>query len=313
MLGNTPIRRCPCLSSHFNTNIFIKEEFYNYGKSAKGRPAFFMIQEAITHNRIRPGGTFVEASSGNTGLAIAMLAKKMGYKSKIFISKNCSDEKIDLLIAAGAQIEICENSNGLKDFNSTQFRAQSFAANQSNAYFTDQYYNPENIRAHYETTGPEIWAQTGGRLTHFIAGIGTGGTISGVGRYLKQKSTKIKIWGIEPIGSILSHFLLHQKIPSDIEAFEAIEGIGRSFVPGTFDPSAVDLIYQVGREDAIAAGHTYAEETGIFAGFSSAAILAGLQKSLQLNPFLEDDCVVLLFPDHGDRYMSKLYAKTINK
>ncbi|TDS10952.1 PLP-dependent cysteine synthase family protein [Sphingobacterium paludis] len=310
IIGNTPIRKCEFLSSRYHSNIYIKEEFHNPGMSAKDRPAYYMIQDAINRNCISPGGTFVEASSGNTGLGIAMFAKQYGYRSKIFVSKSCSQEKIAILEAAGAEIEICDNSNGLGDFYSTQFKAQSYAATQPNAYFTNQYYNSQNIRAHYKTTGPEIWKQTDGQITHFLCGVGTGGTISGVGRYLKEQRPNVNIWGVEPAGSILQHYLDARSIPEQIAPFESIEGIGRNFVPGSFDPTPVDHIYQVTQEDTKTMARAYRTDTGILCGFSSAAVLACLQRyatGMHLKP---TDTLVLLFPDHGSRYISKLYSET---
>ncbi|WP_157836775.1 PLP-dependent cysteine synthase family protein [Sphingobacterium deserti] len=309
LIGSTPIRKCEYLSTRYHSNIYIKEEFHNPGKSAKDRPAYYMIEDAINRNCIPPGGIFVEASSGNTGLGIAMLAKQYGYRSKIFVSNSCSQEKISILEEAGAEIEICDNSNGLGDFQSTQFKAQSYAAMQPNAYFTNQYYNTQNIRAHYKTTGPEIWKQTGGHITHFLCGVGTGGTISGVGRYLKEQQQNIKIWGVEPTGSILQHYLKERSIPAQIAPFESIEGIGRNFVPGSFDPTPVDHIFQVSQDDTKAIATAYRNETGILCGFSSAAVLACLHQyaaDMHLKP---TDTLVLFFPDHGSRYISKLYSE----
>lgn len=313
LIGNTPIRRCDFLSELYNTNVFIKEEFHNLGMSAKDRPAFYMIQDAIKNKRIKPGGTFVEASSGNTGLGITLIAKQFGYNAKIFVSKSCSQEKIAILTNAGAEIEICDNSNGLHDFHSTQFRAQSFAATQPNAYFTNQYYNSQNIRAHYKTTGPEIWKQTDGKITHFLSGVGTGGTISGVGSFLKEQRSEICIWGVEPKGSILKHYLYNRTIPEEIRPFDAIEGIGRNFVPGSFDPQHIDEIFQVEQEETKIMAREYREKTGILSGFSSAAVLASLKRysnEMNLNP---THTVVLFFPDHGSRYVSKLYTETTDK
>ncbi|MBD1432986.1 cysteine synthase family protein [Sphingobacterium sp. DN00404] len=310
-IGNTPLRRCDALSTRYHTNIFIKEEFHNPGMSAKDRPALFMIKDAIAKNKIKPGGIFVEASSGNTGLGITLIAKKLGYRAKIFISQSCSQEKINLLIKAGADIEICENSNGLHDFNSTQFKAQSFAAIHPNAYFTNQYYNNQNIRAHYQTTAPEIWEQTVGNITHFIAGVGTGGTISGVGRFLKEQRSDIKVWGIEPKGSILSHFLKHRTLPTSMIPFDAIEGIGRNFVPGSFDATYVDHIFQVNCQKTKHIAKEYYSQTGIMAGFSSAAVMASLDCYIDKMSFIPTDTVVLFFPDHGDRYISKLYNGSV--
>lgn len=306
-IGNTPLRRCDVLSDRYRSNIYIKEDFHNPGQSSKDRPALFMLEDAIKKGKISPGGTFVEASSGNTGLGIAVIAKTLGYKAKIFVSHSCSEEKISLLEEAGADIERCNNSNGLQDFNSTQFRAQSYAANHANTYFTNQYYNSQNIRSHYRTTGPEIWEQTKGNITHFIAGVGTGGTISGVGRYLKEQKASIKIWGIEPRGSILSHFLNHRQLPESILPFDPIEGIGRNFIPGAFDAEAVDQIFQVSSKDTKATAQDYYRQSGILTGYSSAAVLAALALHQEKMTFGQSDNIVLFFPDHGKRYISKLY------
>ncbi|NGM65054.1 PLP-dependent cysteine synthase family protein [Sphingobacterium sp. SGR-19] len=312
-IGNTPLRHCDALSTRYHTNIFIKEEFHNPGMSAKDRPALFMIEDAIAKKKIKPGGIFVEASSGNTGLGIALVAKKLGYRAKIFVSQSCSQEKVDLLIKAGADIEICENSNGLHDFNSTQFRAQSFAASHPNAYFTNQYYNTQNIRAHYKTTAPEIWEQTKGNITHFIAGVGTGGTVSGVGRFLKEQQPEINIWGVEPYGSILAHFLKYRNQPNQIVPFDPIEGIGRNFVPGSFDAAYVDHIFQVNYQETKAIAKEYYSETGIMTGFSSAAVIASLKRHVENMKFTAADTVVLFFPDHGNRYISKLYKGSVHQ
>ncbi|MHC8948984.1 PLP-dependent cysteine synthase family protein [Sphingobacterium hungaricum] len=312
LIGNTPLRKCGYLSTENKTNIYIKEEFHNPGMSSKDRPALYMIQDAIAKNKIKKGGEFVEASSGNTGLGIAMIANELGFKSTIFVSQTCSDEKIAMLESAGARVEICENSNGLHDFYSTQFKAQSYASNHPNAYFTNQYYNSGNIKAHYLTTGPEIWEQTKGKITHFIVGVGTGGTISGVGRYLKEQNKDIKIWGVEPSGSILSHFLEYGEVPDDNTKMEPIEGIGRTFVPGSFDGKYVDKIFQIGYQESADRAVSYRKDSGLLTGFSSAAVIAALDKYVEDMDFQPNDLVVLLFPDHGSRYISKLYAGETN-
>ncbi len=310
-IGNTPLRKCVHLSTRFDTNIYIKEEFYNQGKSSKDRPALFMVQDAIAKNKLTKGGIFVEASSGNTGLGITLIATHLGYQAKIFVSKSCSQEKIDALIAAGASIEICENSNGLHDFYSTQFRAQSYAATNANAYFTNQYYNSQNIRAHYKTTGPELWDQTSGTITHFIAGIGTGGTISGVGRYLKEKNKKIKVWGVEPNGSILQDFMKNRRVPEFTQPFDSIEGIGRNFVPGAFDVDYIDKIFQIGCDETKRNAVDYHNQTEFLVGYSSAAVIAAVEKHLSSMNLTQTDHVVLFFPDHGSRYKSKLYNNPV--
>ena len=306
-IGNTPLRREDYLSKKYGTNILIKEEFYNPGKSSKDRAAWFMVEDAIKRNKIVEGGTFVEASSGNTGISIALIAKELGYRSKIFVSASCSDEKINLLESYGAEIERCDNSNGLHVFNSTQYLAQAFCTNNPNTYFTNQYYNSNNIKAHYKTTGPEIWQQTNAAVTHVLVGVGTGGSISGIGRYLKERNAAIKIWGVEPKGSVYHLFMDNKPIPEEEVRFDAIEGIGRTFIPGAFDKQVVDHIFQIGKDKSEAIAHQHLEECGDLLGFSSAAVLATLDENVERMNLKETDQVVLFFPDHGNRYINKLY------
>jgi len=308
LIGNTPLRRNDRLSTRYNTNILIKEEFCNPGKSSKDRVAWFMLEDAINKKKITPNGVFVEASSGNTGISIALFAKKLGYKSKIFVSTSCSEEKIEILKSYGAAIQICDNSNGLHDFNSTQYLAQSFAANNPDTYFTNQYYNSNNIKAHYKTTGPELWEQTDGGITHVLIGVGTGGSISGVGRYLKEKNKNIKIWGVEPKNSVYTLFLDNKPFPQEEIKFDPIEGIGRTFIPGAFDRNVVDKIYQIGEKESRLTATLYKEETGDLLGFSSAAVLAALDFHFHKMNLKPNDQVVLFFPDHGNRYINKLYS-----
>jgi cystathionine beta-synthase len=311
-IGNTPFRRDEYLSMRYNTNILIKEEFHNPGKSSKDRAAWFMVEDAIKNNKIAPGGTFVEASSGNTGISIALIAKKLGYKAKIFVSASCSDEKIDLLKSYGAEIQQCDNSNGLHVFNSTQYLAQNYSSNTENTYFTNQYYNSNNIKAHYKTTGPEIWTQTNGEVTHVLVGVGTGGSISGIGRYLKEQNPKVKIFGIEPKDSVYSLYMQNIPIPDEEAKFDSIEGIGRTFIPGAFDKNAVDEIFQIDKNATVAISKKYREISGNLLGYSSAAVLAALDKHIEKMNLTENDQVVLFFPDHGDRYIHKLYKDLVS-
>lgn len=306
-IGNTPLRRDEYLSKRYRTNILIKEEFYNPGKSSKDRAAWFMVEDAIKRNKIVEGGTIIEASSGNTGISIALIAKELGYKSKIFVSASCSDEKIKLLESYGAEIERCDNSNGLHVFNSTQYLAQAFCSNNPNTYFTNQYYNSNNIKAHYKTTGPEIWQQTNAAVTHVLVGVGTGGSISGIGRFLKERNPQVKIWGVEPKNSVYHLFMKNKPIPEEEVSFDAIEGIGRTFIPGAFDKQVVDHIFQIGKDKSVSMAHQYLEEQGELLGFSSAAVLAALDEHVDKMDLKEDDQLVLFFPDHGSRYINKLY------
>ncbi len=311
-IGNTPLRKNIYLSEKYQCSIYIKEEFHNLSESSKDRPAWYMINEAIQQQKICPGGTFVEASSGNTGIGIARLAGELGYRTHVFVSKNCSCEKLDLLKRYGAYIEICENSHGISDHQSTQHKAQEYAQHHLNTYYTNQYSNQANLRAHFETTGPEIWQQTKGAITHFFAGIGTGGTISGVGRFLKNQNSKIKICGVEPKGSVLSHYFKHGSLPPISIPMERIEGIGRTFVPDVFDANSVDLIYQVLLQESRQIALSYFREHHELIGFSSAAVLAGLDMYMQQHKLDREMQVVLLFADHGDRYRQILYPELTN-
>ncbi len=306
-IGNTPLTRCSFLSDKFKTNIYIKDESFNPGKSSKDRAAYFMLEEAIKRNKVSPGGTIVEASSGNTGISIALMARELGCRVKIYVSKTCSAEKRALLEEYGASIEVCDNSYGLHVFNSTQYQAQAYAANNENAYFTNQYYNSANIKAHYRTTGPEIWEQTDKRVSHVLVGIGTGGSISGIGRYLKEQNDAIRVIGIEPLNSVYQAYLSDGALAHHGIVHDAIEGIGRTFIPGTFDAQVVDTIYQVDEKRTKQCAQDHRSDTNRLIGFSSAAVLTALEQNINELNLASDDHLVLFFPDHGDRYLQKLY------
>lgn len=307
IVGDTPLKENDFLSKKFCCSVFVKEEFRNPNKSSKDRPACYLVKDAIDNHKIQPGGTFVEASSGNTGIAIAWMAKLYGYKSTIFVSKSCSVEKLDVLRSHDAEIVICENSNGIQDPTSTQSCARAYAENNPDSFFTNQYENQVNALAHYETTGPEIWEQSHGKVTHVFIGVGTGGTISGVGRYLKEQNNAIQIIGIEPCGSILSDYLENGIESTNDVPMDKIEGIGRKFVPSVFDPRSVDRIDQVSIEDAINCARQHHKDTKQLLGFSSAAVVSSFADYMEKKPPLPEDFYVLLFPDYGDRYLKVLY------
>ncbi|MBL1408972.1 cysteine synthase family protein [Sphingobacterium faecale] len=312
-IGNTPLQQCIYLSERHQCNILIKKEYYNLNKTSKDRPAWHMIQNAIKSGRLKSGYTIVEASSGNTGIGIAQIAQQLGYPCCIFVTKDCAREKLKLLRQLDAQIFTCDNSNGIDDLLSTQYQAAEYAANTPFSFFTDQYNNPQNPIAHYRTTGPEIWEQCHGKISHFFAGIGTGGTISGVGKYLKSKSNNIQICGIEPKGSILQYYKVHGTASLKTSTMDKIDGIGRRFIPGTFTASHVDDILQVSRQETISCAHDYYEATGTLLGFSSAAVLVGLEKYLQHTDLHPPKDIVLLFADYGDRYLNSLYPNLKEK
>lgn len=307
-ISHTPLDRCDYLSEKYRCGIYIKKEFFNPSKSAKDRPALNMIHQAIAHHGLVPGDTLVEASSGNTGIAIAYYARSLGYKAVIFVSKNCSKEKLAELHALGAEVIVCENSNGVDDTHSTQFRARQYANAHQRTHYTDQYNNDANYRAHLKTTGPEIWQQSSGRVTHFFAGLGTGGTLRGVGSFLKSKDPQVKVVGIEPRGSVLAHYKECGELPALVPVMDKISGIGRTFVPTIFDPTVLDHILQVGATRAKEMAQTYFQETGVCIGFSSAAVLCGLEDYVERFGVNSSNTLVLLFADHGARYKELLYS-----
>lgn len=306
-IGHTPLDRCDYLSEKYRCEIYIKKEFFNPSKSAKDRPALNMINDAIASRGLKPGDTLVEASSGNTGIAIAYYARSLGYKAVIFVSKYCSKEKLTELHALGAKVIVCENSNGLEDNNSTQFLARQYADTHGNTYYTDQYNNEANYRVHLMTTGPEIWQQSHGGITHFFAGLGTGGTLRGVGSFLKSQSSTVKVVGVEPVGSVLAHYKEYGILPVFIPVMDKISGIGRAFVPGVFDPEVLDQILQVRATRAKEMAQTYFQETGCCVGFSSAAVLCALEDYVQQLGVDTKSTLVLLFADHGARYRELLF------
>jgi cystathionine beta-synthase len=305
IIGQTPMAYSAALSKICGCSVYIKEEYKNPGQSSKDRIACHMIEMAEKRGLLKPGYTVVEASSGNTAIGLALVCKQKGYPCILFLSKSASIEKVKIIRQLGASIQFCETSGGPEDPNSSQALAAEYARWNEKTYYCDQYFNPDNKEAHYMSTGPEIWDQLAGKITHFVSGVGTGGTISGVGEYLKEMNNNIKIWGVDPVGSILTQ--VFRKVPREAILLKPyiIEGIGRSFIPGSINFDTIDDFIQVDSRESALAVHSYYHLSGFMAGFSSGAVIAALLKmKSELNP---TDRVVLLFPDRGDRYMSKLF------
>jgi cystathionine beta-synthase len=304
-IGKTHLIHNEYLSDRHRCSVFLKAEYLNPGMSAKDRPALYMIEHAERQGLLKPGFTVVEASSGNTAIGLAIVCKSKGYECHFFIGSKCTKEKQQLLKALGAEVTICSSSGDHTEPDSTISRAYKFVESNPRSYFCNQYNNPANSMAHYKTTGPEIWEQTNGSLTHFLAGVGTGGTISGVGKYLKEQNGDVSIIGVDPEGSVLKEYHLTGTISNLKRNPYQIEGIGRSFIPGILDNHYVDEFVSISDEEAVTVAYELVQETGFIPGFSSAAVLAALDKiSYKLN---SSSSVVLLFPDHGSRYLSTLY------
>ena len=304
-IGNTPLVKINKLTADLPCLVLAKYETFNPGNSVKDRMALRMIEDAEADGRLKPGGTIVEGTSGNTGMGLALAAIVKGYKMICVTTDKQSKEKVDILRAVGSEVYVCPSDVAPEDPRSYYSTAKRLGAETPNAWYVNQYDNPSNAKAHYESTGPEIWEQTRGKVTHFIVGVGTGGTISGVGRYLKEKNPDIKVWGIDTYGSVFKKY--HETgIFDQNEIYPYVtEGIGEDILPANVDFSILDGFTKVTDKDAAVYTQKLAKEEGMFVGNSAGAAIKGL---LQLSEhFTKDDVVVVLFHDHGSRYVGKMY------
>ncbi len=304
-IGNTPIVKLNRLTKEVSATVLAKVETTNPGNSVKDRMAVKMIEDAEKAGIIKPGGTIIEGTSGNTGMGLALACIIKGYKLICVLNDKQSKEKMDILRAVGAEVVVCPTAVEPSDPRSYYSVSRRLAQETPNSWYVNQYDNLSNRLAHYESTGPEIWEQTEGRITHFVVGVGTGGTISGVGRYLKEKNPNIKIWGIDTYGSVFKKYK-ETGIFDENEIYPYItEGIGEDILPANVDFDVIDLFEKVTDKDAAVYTRKLAREEGIFVGNSAGAAIKGV---LQLKDQLaEDDVVVVLFHDHGSRYVGKIF------
>ncbi len=304
-IGNTPMVKLNKITQHLKGTILAKIETSNPGNSIKDRMAVKMIEDAEEAGLLKPGGTIIEGTSGNTGMGLAMAAVVKGYRCIFTTTDKQSKEKIDALRAFGAEVIVCPTNVDPEDPRSYYSVSSRLQKEIPNAWKANQYDNLSNSKAHYEQTGPEIWEQTEGKITHLVVGVGTGGTISGTAKFLREKNPNIKVWGIDTYGSVFKKFK-ETGIFDKNEIYPYItEGIGEDFLPKNVDFDQIDLFEKVTDKDAALMTRDLARKEGIFAGNSAGAALAGL---LQLGAELkEDDVVVIIFHDHGSRYMGKMY------
>lgn len=304
-IGHTPMIRLNSVAQGIQATVLAKVETFNPGHSIKDRMAVKMIDDAEASGKLLPGGTIIECTSGNTGMGLALVACVRGYKCIFTTSDKQSKEKIDMLKAMGAEVIVCPTNVDPTDPRSYYSVAEKLSKEINNSFWCNQYDNLSNGQAHYESTGPEIWDQTDGKITHLVVGVGTGGTISGTARYLKEKNPAIRIWGIDTYGSVFKKY--HETgIFDEKEIYPYItEGIGEDILPKNVDFSLIDLFEKVSDKDAALAARRLAREEGILLGYSAGSALAGLhQLKNQLKP---EDTVVLIFHDHGSRYVGKIY------
>jgi len=304
-IGGTPLIKLNRVVSNIPATVLAKVETFNPGHSIKDRMALKMLEDAEKAGKIKPGGTIIECTSGNTGMGLAIAGAVKGYKCIFTTNDKQSKEKIDLLKALGAEVVVCPTNVGPEDPKSYYSVARKLSGEIPNSYWFNQYDNLSNSQAHFETTGPEIWEQTEGKITHLVVGVGTGGTISGTARYLKSKNPNIKIWGIDTYGSVFKKY--HETGEFDEkEIYPYItEGIGEDILPKNVDFSVIDHFEKVSDKDGALAARRLAREEGLLMGYSAGSAVAGL---LQMaGKLTADDLVVVIFHDHGSRYVGKIF------
>lgn len=304
-IGHTPMVKLNKLTKELPCLVLAKYETFNPGNSVKDRMALQMIEDAEREGILKPGGTIIEGTSGNTGMGLALAAAVKGYKIICVINDKQSKEKIDILKAVGSEVHICPTDVAPEDPRSYYSTARRLATEIPNSWYVNQYDNPSNAKAHFLTTGPEIWEQTSGKVTHFVVGVGTGGTISGVGTYLKSKNPDIKIWGVDTYGSVFKKY--HETgIFDENEIYPYVtEGIGEDILPKNVNFDIIDGFTKVTDKDAAIYTRRLAREEGMFLGYSAGSAIKGV---LQLaEHFTPEDVVVVLFHDHGSRYVGKVY------
>lgn len=304
-IGNTPMVKLNKITAEIPAMVLAKVEYFNPGHSCKDRMALKMVEDAEADGRLKPGGTIIEGTSGNTGMGLALAAIIKGYKLICVITDKQSKEKMDILRAVGAKVVVCPTDVEPTDPRSYYSVSKRLAEETPNSWYVNQYDNLSNTKANYEQTGPEIWEQTDGKITHFVVGVGTGGTISGVAKYLKEKNPNIKIWGVDTYGSVFKKYK-ETGIFDENEVYSYVtEGIGEDILPQNVNFDLIDGFTKVTDKDAAVYTRKLALEEGLFVGMSSGSAIKGV---LQLkDEFGPDDLVVVLFHDSGSRYVGKIF------
>ncbi len=308
LIGNTPLIKLNTISKGFKGNYFSKVEAFNPGHSSKDRIALYIIEEAERQGILKPGDTIIETTSGNTGFSIAMVSIIKGYQCILAVSSKSSADKIDMLKTMGAKVYVCPAHVNADDPRSYYEVAKRLNEEIKGSVYINQYFNELNIDAHYKTTGPEIWDQTDGKITHLVACSGTGGTISGIARYLKEKNPKVKIIGVDAFGSVIKKYHETQEFDEKEIYPYRIEGLGKNLIPSATDFDVIDLFVKVNDEESAHTAREIARTEGQFVGYTSGAAMQAVKQLNEEGEFKDTDNVVIVFPDHGSRYMSKIYS-----
>ncbi len=306
-IGNTPLIRLNKITRSLPCPVFAKVEYFNPGNSVKDRMALKMVEVAEKEGKLKPGGTIIECTSGNTGMGLALAACVKGYKCIFATTDKQSKEKMDILKAVGAEVIVCPTNVEPDDPRSYYSVAARLAKEIPNSFHCNQYDNLANRLAHYETTGPEIWEQTDGKITHLVCTAGTGGTVTGTAMFLKEKNPAIQIWAIDVYGSLLTKYYRTGEIDMHEVHPYISEGFGEDFVPKNYDMSVIDYFEQVTDKDGAIMARKLAKEEGIFCGYSAGSCIQGLMQVAAKIKLKKDDMVVCIFHDHGSRYVAKIY------
>jgi cystathionine beta-synthase len=308
LIGKTPLIKLNKMTQGFDGEFFAKVEAFNPGHSSKDRIALHIIEEAERTGILSPGDTIIETTSGNTGFSIAMVSIVKGYECILAVSSKSSPDKIDMLKSMGAQVYVCPANVKADDPRSYYEVAKRLHNDIKGSVYINQYFNALNLDAHYKTTGPEIWEQTEGQITHLVACSGTGGTISGISKYLKEQNPDIRIIGVDAYGSVLKKY--HETREFDAKEIYPyrIEGLGKNLIPTATDFDVIDVFVKVTDEESAHTAREISRTEGLFVGYTSGAAMQALKQLNEAGEFKKGDKVVVVFPDHGSRYMSKVYS-----
>lgn len=308
LIGNTPLIKLNKVSAGLIGNFYAKVEAFNPGHSTKDRIALYIIEEAEKKGILKPGDTIIETTSGNTGFSLAMVSIIKGYDCILAVSSKSSKDKIDMLRSMGAKVYVCPANVSADDERSYYNVAKRLHEETKGSVYINQYFNELNVDAHYNSTGPEIWEQTGGQITHLVACSGTGGTISGTARFLKEKNPNIRILGVDAFGSVLKKYHETKEFDNDEIYPYRIEGLGKNLIPTATDFDIIDKFIKVSDEDSAHTAREIVKKEGLFVGYTSGAAFQAVKQFAEEGEFDENSKVVIIFPDHGSRYMSKVFS-----
>ena len=308
LIGNTPLIKLNKMTSEFKGNYHAKVEAFNPGHSSKDRIALYIIEQAEKQGIIKPGDTIIETTSGNTGFSLAMVSVIKGYDCILAVSSKSSADKIDMLKTMGAKVYVCPANVSADDPRSYYEVAKRLHSEIKGSVYINQYFNQLNLDAHYQSTGPEIWNQTEGQITHLVACSGTGGTISGTAKYLKEQNPNIKVIGVDAYGSVLKKYHETREFDKDEIYPYRIEGLGKNLIPTATDFDVIDQFVKVTDEESAHTAREIATTEGLFVGYTSGAAMQAIKQLNEEEYFKPTDKVVVIFPDHGSRYMSKVYS-----